>query len=180
VRPVVTVAFAFAGDRLDDRYAARLVLANMLGSIMASGSGHYTQHDLAGGFEYVGNFEPAKAAAAVDAFRAGIDAIVYGWPRYLAAFESARSRIARSMWGSTQSATGWEAQLQYAVSLGRDLVWLRDLAPRITRVTYDDIVAIARAELQLDRANIVVSGPHDAVDATCKALGRTPTWLDGD
>ena len=47
---------------------------------------------------------------------------------------------------------------------------------RFANVTYEDVAALAKSELGLDRASWFISGPRDAVTAAYAELGVTPVW----
>jgi zinc protease len=177
--PRATVLFrvTWQGALMDDHYEVRLLLANMLGAPAAKATARYVQFRQAGTYELNGSFDPTTAPSEIADALASVAGIEAGRPVYKAAFDSARTRQARYLGGAMSSAPAWAGWIIFGLDNGRDPQWLAGMAKRAAAVSYDDVVALARSELTLDRANIIISGPHDAVAATYAALGITPTWL---
>jgi zinc protease len=176
-RATVALHIVWQGALIDAHYEARYLLANMLDIISSDVEAKYMQRRLGGTYELTAMFDPAMAPQQIAAVLAAIPGIASGDKRSTFAFQSARVRQARWMGGSRGSVSGWTSFVLFGLENGRDTAWLADVAKRAAAVTYADVAELARTELTLDRANISISGPHDAVVAAYAALGVTPTWL---
>ena len=176
-RPTVAFHVTWQGGLMDDHYEARWLLAGVMGVISADFHGRYVQHRQGGTYELGGVFDPATAPKQIAGILSALPTVAAGGPNYTYAFETARQRQARWMAGEMGSAATWGSWLVFGLENGRDPAWLAGMAKRAAAVTFSDIAQLVRTELTLDRANIMVSGPHDAVAATYAALGITPTWL---
>ena len=176
-RATVTFHATWQGSVLDDHYEARVLLANVLGAISSDVHSSYHQRRQGGTYELDGVFDLTKAAQQIADVVKTIPDVASGNRRYTVAFESARLRQSRWM-SSAPSSAGAGAGIVFGLENRRDVAWLANMPRRIAAVTYAEMAQLARTELTLDHAIIVISGPHDAVVAVYAALGITPTWLN--
>lgn len=169
----VTLKIGWTGAN-DANTPERIVLANMLRTASASVTADLNQYRQ--GNVYSGSFDPERAPGAIRDIEANLRRIGDGSDFDREVFRGARRRVALAVNLESWSADGWARRLGYAVVLGHDIPWLEASYARLAKVTYDDIAALAKAELALDRASLFISGPRDAVTATYAALGVTPVW----
>ncbi|MCW5803079.1 MAG: insulinase family protein [Deltaproteobacteria bacterium] len=161
---------------------AQLVLAEMLGGV-ASDLRHQLgatygmhvalrEHRLAAAYELDGRIDAARAAEVADVLRTRIAALRTLDDATARAFVMARDRVLVRLNGLSGRAHELADLAQRDVELGR--VPMSDLATAaaVQKLTLDEL-APALAELDLDRAAILLTGPPAQVDAAFAALGRT-------
>ena len=165
------------GNVLDDHYEARMLLANVLLAISADIRGSYQQFRQDGTYWLDGTFEASAAPQRISEIMKAIPNVASGGSRFTVAFESARLRQSRGASNSPSSSSA-AAGILFALLHQRDATWVANRPARLAAVTYAEMAQLARTELTLDHAVIVITGPHDAVEATYAALGITPTWLN--
>jgi len=175
-RTTVEVHVTWQGNVLDDHYEARLLLANTIGAVSADIHASYLQARQAGTYELEATVDAATAARRIPDILRALPDVASGSSRYTVAFESARLRLTRYR-GNSPSSSGAGGGVVFGVDNGRDVGWLAGIPTRLAAVTYADIAKLATTELPIDRAVIVITGPHDAVAATYAELGMSPTWL---
>jgi hypothetical protein len=168
------VAHATAPVRLDRPAIPHL--AHTIGAVSADIHASYLQARQAGTYELEATVDAATAARRIPGILRALPDVASGSSRYTVAFEAARLRMSRYR-GNSPSSSGAGGGVVFGVDNGRDVGWLAGIPTRVAAVTYADIAKLATTELPIDRAVIVIIGPHDAVAATYAELGTTPMWL---
>jgi predicted Zn-dependent peptidase len=172
----VTLKIEWAAGAGDAKTPERDVLANMLNIASSSVTASMVPYRQGSVYALSGTFDSDQAPGAIKDIDAKLRQIGDGSDFDREVFRAARRREALGVNAASWSAEGWARRLGYAVLMGHDIPWLEALYARFANVSYDDVAALAKSELGLDRASWFISGPRDAVAAVYAELGVTPVW----
>jgi zinc protease len=172
----VTLKIEWAAGARDAQLPEHAVLANMLNIASPSVTASLIEYRQAYVYAVSGVFDSDQAPSAVKDAYASLRRIGDGSDLDREMFRAARRR--EMLWANAASwsAYEWANRLTSAVRMGHDVPWIEAVNARYANLTYDDIAALARSELGLERASLFISGPRDAVTAVYAALGVTPVW----
>jgi zinc protease len=168
---------------VDERYGARLVLAEMLDSrvaavrqVLAASYGMNAAFHAKNGPGYYsvsGSVDADRAGQALVAVRQGIESLRQG--KDLAAeFAVARKRVAQRMVARLTNRDTMARQLAFLARHRRPRSYLIDLALEVARLTPGDIEALIAAELPPDREVVVCIGDQAKVADAYRAAGLSP------
>jgi zinc protease len=172
----VTLKIEWGAGVQDPKISARMLLAHMLNTVSSSVTASMAHYRQGGVYSVSGTFDPEQAPGAIKDIYAKLRRIGDGSDFDREVFRTARRREALTTNAASWSANGWVRRLGYAVQMGHDIPWLEAIYASFAKVTYDDVAALAKSELGIDRASCFISGPRDAVTAVYAALGVTPVW----
>ena len=175
---VVSLQIQWPGPMLDDRFAAREVLGEMIMSVAPQFYSKWEQLAQGGRYVLYGVIPADTAPQQIADISRKLDAIGSGSDADRAAFIAARRHGARWRIGGSLTAAQWTDSIWFALGNGRDLAWLRGLPAAKGRVTYDDVAALAKSELAPARATWHVAGPREVVTAVYQTLGVEPKWFE--
>ncbi len=156
--PTVDLDVRFLGSRgIDSKYAARLVLASILGSKLAKlrqqhaitygVSADYTMQEAGGYYQITGSVDASRAKQAGRLVQAAIDEIRKGPENYRSEFVLARRKQVNALLASSSDSRAIANRLENIARYDLSDEFYEWLVHRIARLTLDDIQKLVATEL---------------------------------
>jgi predicted Zn-dependent peptidase len=175
----VHVAFPVPAG-IDDKFAARLVLVEMLGrrprswrEKLGASYGMYARYEPRVGPGYIdigGAVDAERGAEALRAVRQGL-AELRGGEGFLQDFVRARRAVLEERLADAATSVFLAFALEEMATFDLPTYFADDLASEIARLTPHQVLALMKSELDLSRETIVCEGTRAAIEATFAGAG---------
>ncbi|HTM22447.1 MAG TPA: insulinase family protein, partial [Kofleriaceae bacterium] len=172
------------GAGMDEHYAARLVLQEMLDQRLrvvrerlGASYGVYARYEVQRGpgvLHVFGAVDGARGGEGLTAIRAAIDGLRRSDEAFVRDFVRARRTVGRRLVADATDSGSLADQLSQIAEYGKSDRYFGVLVDAVSRLRPGDVAAVAAADLAAEHETLVVAADRPVVEAAFKAAGLPP------